>query len=287
MSTVPPFLILTATRTASGIRKEQVVECLDHYYQKNDDNGTYVRSLFAGNKIGPKEVEPDPSRVNPKDFDSMPHVIKRLFDDSVAPNDAYSVNVPNGSEDNQIFNKPTEKKDHITFPSLPTEEKKLAAFVFAFILCSIVGTKTDETYTSFDFSANSATSPLNVYTSADTAYNIDAPDEAERIRSALKAMAIDFYAPTATRHSLYIFKQPVDSSPPFVTDVVDGSAYLFTIDLTKIDQSEFSLTGNLRVGLNADSGEPETVESLLGFNLDAGYILALITNQDVEDAPVA
>ena len=287
MSTVPPFLILTATRTASGIRKEQVVECLDHYYQKNDDNGTYVRSLFAGNKIGPKEVEPDPSRVNPKDFDSMPHVIKRLFDDSVAPNDAYSVNVPNGSEDNQIFNKPTEKKDHITFPSLPTEEKKLAAFVFAFILCSIVGTKTDETYTSFDFSANSATSPLNVYTSADTAYNIDAPDEAERIRSALKAMAIDFYAPTATRHSLYIFKQPVDSSPPFVTDVVDGSAYLFTIDLTKIDQSEFSLTGNLRVGLNADSGEPETVESLLGFNLDAGYILALITNQDVAVAPVA
>lgn len=287
MSTVPPFLILTATRTASGIRSWQVVECLDHYYQKDDANGIYIRSLFDGNKIGPKEVEPDPSRVNPKDFESMPHVIKRLFDDSVAPNDAYSVNVPNGSDENQIFNKPTDKV-HITFPSLPTDEKKLAAFIFAFILCSIVGTKTDETYTSFDFSANSATPPLNVYTSADTAYNIDTPEEAERIRLVLKAMAIDFYA-AATRNSLYIFKQPVvEASPPFVTDKVEeGSSYLFTIDLTKIDQSEFSSSGNLRVGLNADSGEPETVESLLGFNAGAGYILALITNQDVTVAPVA
>ena len=174
------------------------------------------------------------------------------------------------------------------FPSLLTDEKKLASFIFAFILCSIVGTKTDETYTSFEFSANSATPPLNVYTSADPVYNIDG-EEAVRIRSVLKAMARDFYAPTATRHSLYIFKQPVvDASPPFVTDkVVEGSDYLFTIDLTKIDQSEFSSTGNLRVGLNADSGDPETVASLLGFNAATGYILALITNQDVEVAPVA
>jgi hypothetical protein len=291
MRAAPPFLIITTTAEPSSITSEQVVECLDYYYYETlNANTDYVRALFAAHKLGPNEIEPD---KNPKTFDTMPSVITRLFADSVAPNDAYRINVANESKD-QIFEKGNANdKGHISIRSdVLGDDKKLAALIFAFILLSIHGIKTGETYTRFDFSANLQTQPdapaLNKYTNLSDNNNLYLGDEnfVRNTQTDLKNMATNFYTPadTTTRHSLYIFKSPLGDIP-FVsqveTDAEDlntSSQSLFRIDMSQVDKNELSSSGNLR------AKEGVSVESMLGFDKHGptGYIMTLITNNDVE-----
>jgi len=301
MRAAPPFLIITTTPAPSNITSEQVVECLDYYYYETsgqNTDGNYVRALFAAHKLGPKEIEPDEQRTNPKNFDTMPSVITRLFADSVAPNDAYSINVANANKD-RIFEKLANDKGHISIRSdVLGDDKKLAALIFAFILLSIHGIKTDETYTSFDFSANLQTQPedvrpaLNKYTNFADTNNLYEGDSTFvfNTQSDLKNMATSFYTPadsSGTRHSLYIFKSPLGElgDIPFVSQVetdAEGlnpsSQSLFRIDMSQVDKNELTSSGNLR------AKEGVSVESMLGFDKHGptGYIMTLITNDDVE-----
>jgi hypothetical protein len=292
MRAAPPFLIITTTAEPSNITSEQVVECLDYYYYETlpaNTDGSYVRGLFAAHKLGPNEIEPDT-------FDTMPSVITRLFADSVAPNDAYRINVANESKD-QIFEKGNANdKGHISILSdVLGDDKKLAALIFAFILLSIHGIKTGETYTRFDFSANLQTQPedvkpaLNKYTNLSDNNNLYLGDSifVFNTQTDLKNMATNFYTPadTTKRNSLYIFKSPQPGDIPFVSQVEKdeddpntSSQSLFRIDMSQVDRTELSSNGNLRAKAGA------TVESMLGFNRhgSTGYILTLITNKDVE-----
>jgi hypothetical protein len=213
-------------------------------------------------------------------------------------NDAYSISLP-GDTPRKIFDQKTGNKKYITIP--PDYDKKLACLIFVFILFSIVGTKdTEEKYTSFDFSANIALRtdpppPLNSYTSDVTSTNQETgettpvpnlynnQDFIDVTMPELKLMATDFY-PNDTRHSLYIFKhtKTLNDVGPFVSTVPDTPA-LFCIDLTKVNQDILSNTTNLRVN-DANT----TVESMLGYqkNGDAGYLMAVITNKNVQETTV-
>jgi hypothetical protein len=296
MRAAPPFLIITTTPDPSDITSKQVVECLDYYYYETllaNTDGIYVRDLFAAHKLGPKEIEPDEQRTNPKNFDTMPSVITRLFADSVAPNDAYTINVANANNDT-IFEKGTANdKGHISIllGLLGDDDKKLAALIFAFILLSIHGIKTGETYTSFDFSANLQTQPegvkpsLNKYTNLSNTNNLYEGEEQFVLdtQTDLKNMATSFYTPS-TRNSLYIFKSPLLGNIPFLSQVESdtddpntSSQSLFRIDMSQVDRTELSSNGNLRAKAGA------TVESMLGFERhgSTGYILTLITNKDL------
>ena len=297
MRAAPPFLIITTTKEVGQITESQVVECLDYYYYEDTSGGAYVRSLFGDNILGPDQFDSE-------NFRTIPNVIARLLDEPVGLNDAYSISLPSGGK---IFDQKTGNKNYITIPpDLLTEDhdKKLACLIFVFILFSIVGTKdTEDKYTSFDFSANIALRtdpppPLNSYTSDVTSTNQETGETTtapnlynnqgfiDVTLPELKLMATAFYPeqPNDTRHSLYIFKHTSTEVAPFVsTDPNLNTPALFCIDLTKVNQDILSNTTNLRVN-DANT----TVESMLGYQKNgvAGYLMALITNKNVQETTV-
>lgn len=296
MRAAPPFLIITTTKEVGQITESQVVECLDYYYYEDTSGGAYVRSLFGDNILGPDQFDSE-------SFRTLPNVISRLLDEQVGLNDAYSIRPPGRDK---IFDQKTGNKNYITIPPdlLPEEAdydyKKLACLIFVFILFSIVGTTKDieDNYTSFDFSANIALRtdqppPLNRYTSdvtietTGTVPNLyNDQDFIDDTLPELKKMATAFYPkqPNDTRHSLYIFKQTKTEVEPFVsTDPASDTPALFCIDLTKVNQDILSNTTNLRVN-DANT----TVESMLGYQKNgvAGYLMAVITNKNVQETTV-
>jgi len=299
MRAAPPFLIITTTKEVGQITESQVVECLDYYYYEDTSGGAYVRSLFGDNILGPDQFDSE-------SFRTLPNVIARLLDEPVGLNDAYSISLPGGDTPRKIFDQKTGNKNYITIPpETEDHDKKLACLIFVFILFSIVGTKdTEDKYTSFDFSANIALRtdppppPLNSYTSDVTTTNPETGETTtvpnlynnqgfiDVTMPELKKMATAFYPaqPNDTRHSLYIFKhtKTLNEVGPFVSTVPDTRA-LFCIDLTKVNQDILSNTTNLRVN-DANT----TVESMLGYqkNGDAGYLMAVITNKNVQETTV-
>jgi hypothetical protein len=295
-------LIITTTKEVGQITESQVVECLDYYYYEDTSGGAYVRSLFGDNILGPDQFDSE-------SFRTIPNVIARLLDEPVGLNDAYSISLP-GDTPRKIFDQKTGNKNYITIPPDLLQEdydKKLACLIFVFILFSIVGTKIEDKYTSFDFSANIALRtdpppPLNRYTSDVTVTSTN-QDTGETTTTPvpnlynnqgfindtmpeLKLMATAFYPeqPNDTRHSLYIFKHTLTLTDvkPFVSTDPNAPA-LFCIDLTKVNQDILSNTTNLRVN-DANT----TVESMLGYqkNGDAGYLMAVITNKNVQETTV-
>lgn len=312
VTTSTSFLIVGTSRIAGGVTEDQVVECIDFYLRNDASSG--VNAFFGESTIGPAQLKGI-------EYKSMFKVIIRLLGDTVYLNDAYTISAKNPLQ--TIFSKPSHLKLPGIDESLVIGEGESAlnaeAIVFAFVLLSIIATRTDPTqttqpYTNFEFSKNMPipqplpSQPLNAYTrwsnspenAADPEdnlstnnnvyYDVASGTNADVVKlqnyDSLGEKAKSFLEDATSRgiyRSLYVFKQIQTaegvSTIGFLKDAPSVVDTLFTVNMENVDVGELATSGKLRVKPNNDGLGFSSLISVPS-NWNEYYRLALLTNLD-------